>query len=148
MDDYFVAERWIIDRLIDQVPELRAVEGAQSLNGVAASSRSSPMAAVIWGGETPLTGDNYRVGRGQIIDQQWMILLVVRNARNVGTGGGIRAEAGPLLIKINSALQNWKPAPGFGRLIKMATPGPRYEDGYGFFALRYSTRITMQGVEV
>ena len=144
MESLFAVEPLIIARLKERVPGLRSVDGALDVMDAISGSRPPPAAAVIWDGESVPRGDTHQVGGEQIVEQRWLVVLGIRNVRAAATGGGLRDEAGPLLLQINATLQGWRPGLGFGRLSKAGAPPPHYQDGYAFFGLRYAVRIVMR----
>jgi hypothetical protein len=143
MDNYFTAEQPIIDRLKEQLPEIRVISSSRNLDTVIRSNAITPGAHVIFDGEGIEEDSRHRVGSKQIVYQKWLVVLSIKSNRDIPTGSGIRWEAGPLLLKINNALQGWKPATGFGGMAKAPSKVPVYQDNIGHFSLSFTSRVVL-----
>ena len=146
IDDYLALETLLIDRLTDQVPALDEALSAADLDGITDAQVNTPSAHVIYLGDLVPEGAKFNSGCSQIVDQRWLVWVVVRNLRTTITGADNRADAGPLLVTINAALQGWKASPEFGELKRITPPAVRYRNGNGYFPLAYKARITSRGV--
>ncbi|MBF0371756.1 MAG: hypothetical protein HQL52_20165 [Magnetococcales bacterium] len=145
MENYFAAETLIIERLKDQVTDLRVVQGAGSAEEVFKGSRAMPIVHVLHDGDEASEDGSHRAGEDQLVVQRWLIILSVQSHRESADGLAVRKEAGPLLMAITNALQGWKPTTGLTPLIKVSSPAARYQDNHGHFFLAFTTRITHRG---
>lgn len=144
--DYLSAEPAIVERLKDQVPELRKVEGATELAAITERdfpNLQTPAAYVVYAGDRVGggTSDSARQGRDQVVQQVWAVVLAVRNVREVTTGAAIRAQAGPLITAVLSALAGWEPIPELRALRRIQGAGPVWGKGVAFFELRFEAQL-------
>lgn len=135
----------IRDRLAGAMPELKQVRLAASLAEIADWQPSSPAVWVVWGGDR--IGDTGGSGRAQIVRQEWIVALIVRNVRDVASGGGVVEEAGPLVSRLLALLMGWTPdAPvGCRPLERINAPAPGYGAGYGYFPVAFAAAIPLKG---
>lgn len=140
MDDFFSAQALIITQLMEQVPELRLVRGARDLASVRERPGTAPAAYVLYDGQNARIG----AGREQMVEQKWMVVTVVRNARDAVFGHGERQEAGPILLHICQTLLGWQPGSEHGALSLIHAPGPSFKDGFGFYPLCFTTRVVLR----
>ncbi|MBF0371236.1 MAG: hypothetical protein HQL52_17445 [Magnetococcales bacterium] len=142
MDDFYAAEPLIVTRLKGQVSALKSVAGARDLDGAAEMSRPAPAAYVIPSGEAIRSANEGEA----TLEQYWVVVIAVRNARDLQSGEAERREVGPIKAAVISALLGWKPGKGFTPLSIAQAPPPIPLDGVGFYPVRFSTRITVRGV--
>ena len=106
----------------------------------------SPAAYVLYGGYS-IASDNPkgRIGFSTLIDQKWIIALVVRNAEGVLEGDKVKTDAGSLLIKIYKALNGIRL--GEFPALKLINPGqsPKYYPGVGIFPIGFECRFILKG---
>ncbi|MEO5341068.1 MAG: hypothetical protein H7837_11235 [Magnetococcus sp. MYC-9] len=143
MNDLFAAQGLLIDRLSSQLPALRLVKGVRELATLHERPGTTPAAYVLYDGQDMRMG----AGQAQVVDQRWLVVLVVRSRRElapVPAEGGERQEAGPLLIQLCRALLGWKPDAEHGPLALAQGPNPTFRDGFGFYTLRFVTRLTIR----
>lgn len=91
-------------------------------------------------GEFQFSGD-------QEVSQRWDVVTISRNVRDQQGGADARQDAGPVLIKVISALNNWKPSKDFSALKRVSGPSGGYADGVHVAPLRFETRFTTSGVK-
>lgn len=142
IDDYFAPSQGIIDRLKSEIPEVcDRVFSMAELENSKESQQITPAIHVIH------VGDNIcsRTGNGevQMFDQEYFVILAIRNASSVLTGEAARGDAGKILVKMLKALQGFSPAPGCDPLKRTNAPSPGYNAGYGYFPLAFTTRMTI-----
>lgn len=142
MDDYFSAQALIVSQLMEQLPELRVVRGARDLASVREGVVTAPAAYVLYDGLDVRLG----AGREQMVEQKWMVLSVVRHLQDALFGVGERQEAGPLLLRVCQTLLGWQPGPEHGALSMMNAPPPSFHDGFGFYPLRFTSRVVLRPV--
>jgi hypothetical protein len=77
------------------------------------------------------------------VSQDFIIWTQARSASRHDSQEGTREIADPIMMGILEALCGWRYAPGKHMLELAETPGPAYEDGFGYFPLmfRYKTQV-------
>ncbi|MBF0401474.1 MAG: hypothetical protein HQL90_11975 [Magnetococcales bacterium] len=140
MNDLFAAQRLIINQLTAQVPGVRQVQGIRELAALHERPGTTPAAYVMYDGQELRMG----AGQAQVVDQKWLVVLVTRHVRDNTHHNNERQEAGPLLVHVCRTLLGWQPGPDYGALSLIPAPNPSFRDGFGFYSLRFSTRITLQ----
>ncbi|MEW5708776.1 MAG: hypothetical protein AB1830_07715 [Pseudomonadota bacterium] len=135
--DYFAAEGPIVARLAAQVPGV-AVLTSSDLAETEDAPPITPAIRVLYGGDR--LGSQAGRGAVQSVFQRWLAVLVVRDTRPGGVGGG-RQGAGQLLLQALSALSGWEPGPGFGPLKRVEAPAPHYGDGLAQFPLAFECQV-------
>lgn len=141
MDDYFAAERLILDRLQGLSSHFRLIGSGRSLKDLPLHPGPVPALYLLYDGQIP-----YRMaGQEQAIDQRWLLVTVVRSAREVASGTYERMEAGPLLIQVCGRLLGWSPSEIFGPLTLHTTPAPLIQEGFGYYPLGLTTRVVLNG---
>jgi hypothetical protein len=144
--DYLAAEALIIARLgaaqdgeID--PPARAL-GAADLAGVEESAQVAPAYQVLYRGDV-FAGEGDSEGGTQVVFQEWMTVIAVRNVRGGRTGAGARAEAGPLIARALRLLNGHQLSAGFSPLKRVLPgPAPAYSDaGFAYFPIVHRTQI-------
>jgi len=148
--DWLAAEPALVARLKDQVPELRGVFTAsdtQSLVGTASKApinqAPTPAAHVLYMGDLPI-GNAVGQGEAQMLEQHWMIGLMIQNYRDPKTGAAARTQASALIPKVLKAINGWDPSiPGLRRFRRGGSPTPpNYADnGSAFFPMIFTARI-------
>lgn len=139
MADALSAWQPILDRLKAQVPALHEVLAAWDLATVEERSQNVPAAFVIYDGEDPvdLAGHGKRV----MEDQRFLVVLAVRNARDILAGTGVREDALALRAAIHLALDGWQPTPQHRPLQRAkGAPRPHYTPGFAYLTSAYETR--------
>ena len=140
MNDLFSAQPLIITRLSEQMSELHVVRGARDLASLRERSGRVPAAYVLYDGQEALIG----AGQAQRVAQKWLVVAVVRHARDLVFGQGERQEAGVLLLRICQTILGWQPGPEHGALAMSHAPAPSFNEGFGFYPLRFMTRIVLR----
>ncbi|MBF0358949.1 MAG: hypothetical protein HQL70_10105 [Magnetococcales bacterium] len=141
MSNYFAAENLILNKLDNLNSDFKLITSARNLQELQNHPGPSPALYLIYDGQEPFMG----AGSAQIIDQSWLTVIVVRSARDTVTGAFERLEAGPLIIKLCEALLGWQPDSQYGALTIKTAPGPIYNNGLGYYPVRFSTRLTLRG---
>lgn len=144
MNDFLAAEPLIIQRLKDKVQCALRVDGAPELAAVQEESQVTPAIYVIYYGYLP-GRENGQQGVREI-ELRWIVVVCVRNLRDVKTGGGVREDAGPLIYDTMTALMGWRPDNHHTPLELEASPPPRIKPGFGYFPMVFKTKRTLRGV--
>lgn len=140
MNDLFAAQPLIIAHLTDQVTGVRLVQGIRDLSALHERPGTTPAAYVMYDGQELRMG----AGQAQVVDQKWLIMVVTRHVRDTIQPSGERQEAGPLLIHVCRALLGWRPGSEYGAFSLVNAPNPSFRDGFGYYSLRFITRLTIQ----
>lgn len=143
-ENYLLAEQLIIDRLRDQVPELAFIDGSRSVQEVVSRAVPTPAALVLFGGDTVKASDSGAMGAIQVVDQKWLIELVVRDDWAIESGSGERLQAGFLISKVIKALAGWYPSNEHREMRRTQAAIPVYEQGEGFYQLAFLTEVVTQ----
>jgi hypothetical protein len=141
--DYLSASNLIIDRIRAAVPGVVSVLPARDLANVVESTLQSPSVFVVYDGDR--LSDTGGRGQAQVIQQRWLVVLAVRNARQADGGAGLAADAGPLITDLLQALQGWQPSPDFRPLIRVASPKPGYSPAFAYYPLAFECQIFTLG---
>lgn len=77
------------------------------------------------------------------VNQQFILWTVARSSSRHATQEGTREIADPIIVAILEALCGWRYAVNKAILELAETPGPSYEEGFGYFPLifKYKTQI-------
>lgn len=124
----------IVARLLDQVPDLRAVLMVDEFDASTTAPRQLPSAIVLL--------DQLRVGvtdaytRPVNCEQDWMVALAVRSAR--ADADASSSQAGVLLPKVVAALQGWKPEPAGRAFVWRTAPRPNYGRDVSYYPLLFT----------
>jgi hypothetical protein len=141
MNNYFAAEALILERLQNLNAEFRLITTGRTLQDIQNHPAPVPALYLIYDGQEPYMG----AGQEQAINQHWLLVITVRSARDRVTGAYERLEAGPLLIQLCETLIGWQPSAEYGPLTLNTAPGPIYNDGFGYYPARFSTRLILRG---
>lgn len=92
-------------------------------------------------GIQPLSGNPAIVS----VMQQFIIWTVARGSSRHATQEGTREIADPIMVVVLESLCGWRYAEGKTMLELAETPGPAYEDGFGYFPLIFQYRTQVRG---
>lgn len=143
INDWLCASGLIRARITAQVPEILIVEPAVGLQDIEARCLQNPSAFVLYDGDR--IGDTAGRGQAQIIHQRWLVVLAVRNLRDIPGGSGVMEQAGSLLAKLLLHLQGWAPSPDHRPLTRVQGPLPGSSVGWGYFPLAFETPLSAVG---
>lgn len=143
MDNYLAIENALIERLRLEVPAFFDVLGWADLPSVRDSSLPDSAALVIYDGDIIPTGANTSAGKGAVqkVMQRWMVVVAVRNVRDMLGGADARTDAGLLITQVLKALSGWQPLPESRELVRVNAPKPDFIDGFGYFPLAFEAII-------
>lgn len=114
------------------------------LVGVKEKSQVTPALHVVLHSYQPLSDDDGSSSRWREI---WLVVVVVKNARqNVGAQA-VRNEAPPLLAEVVAALDGWRCPGCIGLVRAIDPPAPLITDGFGYFPLAFATQVVSDGAE-
>lgn len=155
MDDFLAAEPLIVACLQaalnpepaegEDKPPVINVFAARDLATVQESGQITPAVHVLLDSfeADAITRD----GKAQQITQRWLVVIVVRSADGVRAGEGVKASAGPLIVRTFNALAGWEPPGGdFSPLLHVTPPArPDYSPGgFMYFPLAFTTSCVMR----
>lgn len=86
------------------------------------------------------------VGRGEKnkIDQQWTVILAVRNpGAQLGDTTEIQDEAGLLIPKLLTALQGWQPTEWMQPLGRVPSLPAGYSSAFAYYPFTFEGRISL-----
>jgi len=141
MDNYLDIENALIERLKSEVPAFFDVLGWVDLPSVRDSSLPDSAALVIYNGDIIPVGASAGKGAVQKVVQRWMVVVVVRNVRDMQGGADARTDAGLLITQVLKALSGWQPLPESRELVRVNAPKPDFNDGFGYFPLAFEAII-------
>lgn len=120
------------------------VFSAESLAGVKEKTQVTPALHVVLHSYQPLSDDEGSSSRWREI---WLVVAVVKNARqNIGTQG-VRQAAAALLAEAMAALDGWRCPGTIGLVRAIAPPAPLITDGFGYFPLAFEVQVVTEGTE-
>lgn len=144
MNHHLGLEAMLIERLKCAVPEFRDVLGMADLAAMQESSQSTPAAHVIYQGDSiPASSEKSQVIT--LVEQTWLVVVAVRNARDTRGGSGAREEAGVLITDTIKALSGWNPAPELRPLVRVNAPRPGFNAGFAYFPLAFKFSFYVKG---
>jgi len=115
-----------------------------TLAGVKEKSQVTPALHLVLHSYRPIADDD---GSGSLWRVIWLVVAVVRNARqNAGTAP-IQDAAGDLLAQAVGALDGWRCPGTVGKLRAIDPPNPLITDGFGYFPLAFSVDVVTDGTE-
>jgi hypothetical protein len=139
--NYFEAEASIIARVSEFAPELAAIYTPFVIGDITEASQKSPSVHVIFAGEDVISDDAGR-GSRKPVDQKWLIVLALRNAKaQLAHTESIRNDAGVIIPKLLNALSGWKPTENMRELVRKQAPTPGYSSSFAYFPLMFHGRI-------
>lgn len=142
MNDYFVAEKPIVDRLKVEVPEVNGrVFTLSNIEQVTEEQQTTPALHVLHGGD--IIGKSSSDGQAQTFDQIWIVVVAVKNAKAQKSGELLREIAGPIIFKLLRALQGFQPDISCAPLHRMESAEPEYKSGFAFFPYAFTTKIVI-----
>lgn len=106
-------------------------------------SQITPALYILFDGYQP-TQDT-AAGKVQQIEQDWRVVIAVKNARGQTTGEGLRAEASNLIELVTQALAGYRVGADFTPLFIAPGPGPVFQDQFGYFSINLKTRVMVRG---
>ncbi len=143
MSNYLANEALIIARLTTQMPELLHVSGWTDYSKIEEAKLRTPSAYVIYDGD--VIGGDAGGGSAQRIEQQWGVIIVVRNVAS-RSGAEVRTEAGPLMARVLDLLMGWQPTTAARPLRRLPAPAPEYSQYVGYFPLLFAAPMINVGV--
>lgn len=138
-------ETRLIDRLKTTLDSRIAVLSARDLVGVKDALQAAPAVQVYGGSYTPL--EDASTGRVAVLQQEWMVVVVVRNSATQATGSAARADAGPICDAVLTSLLGWPATDAADRRLRLARgPMPAWTPGgFGYYPLAFTRKITVTG---
>ncbi|TAN49044.1 MAG: hypothetical protein EPN21_13240 [Methylococcaceae bacterium] len=141
LNNLYVLEPLIIERLASQVLGLKTVASGSILAGVQDIAKYCPAAFVLAGPSEP-AGDTQK-GAVQVIKQMWQVTVAVANIRDPNDINTTAMQAGPLQLGVINALKGWLP-PTLTHALRFDGCGlPYFEVGYGEFPSFFTVQMPL-----
>ena len=141
--NFFLAEDLIVQRLAENVKDIKGVFHAFDTGTIEGQFQVAPSIYVLFGGAS--AGGQAGKGINQIIEQPWIVVGVVRVVRDERTHQGVRENGGVLVTQIVESLGGWAPTVDHDPLVLASMPLPRKSDGFGYFPVFFQTEIVLRG---
>jgi hypothetical protein len=142
-DDYFAAEQPIIDQLL-AAGVFREVFGTPDI--ASTQTPQMPAALLMYDGDTIPGGDANRSTEGdlQLVQQRWVVFVIVPNIRLPERGRDARIAGGPLIRRVIRQISGFDPI-GNGQTM-FRIPGPRasYRQESAMFPVAFALPIFTQ----
>jgi hypothetical protein len=117
---------------------------AADLAGVKEKSQVTPALHLVLHSYRPVADDG---AADSLWREIWLVVAVVRNARqNVGTRA-LREAASPLLKEAVAALDGWRCPGATGVVRAIDGPAPLFTDGLGYLPLAFAVNTVTPGAE-
>ena len=143
-DNYLNAEQPIIDQLRAAVPMLAFVDGSRSVQSIVERTVPLPAALVIYNGDIVNEQESAEMGAVNVIQQKWVVELIVRNGIGFDSGTGERTDAGQLISQVLHALSGFPPTHEHRGFYRVQGAPPLYDQGEAYFQLAFITEILTQ----
>ena len=133
MADFFAVRDGIKAQIESEIAAIRKVYYAEDLAGIKEQGQIVPAAHILYGGYTPAQAERARVDI--TLDQTWVIVLALRQAR--GEYGG-----GEILDQLVQVLHGYQPDAAVMKLELANSPfSPSYTPRAAYYPLAFSTRV-------
>lgn len=147
-DDYLALESLIVDRLMKEttMPD-RHVLTAPDIEQVEEEQQTTPAYHVIYAGDrAPSAGGTAAASRAQVVEQLWLVVVAVRNVRDVRRGKAARELAGPWVTELINALQGWQPGQDYNELRRdLSAPPAAYQKGFFYVPTLWASTFATVG---
>lgn len=144
MDSLFILEAPLLLRLKEQLAPLRPavhVLAAADLAGVTEEKQMLPAVNLIYQGYRVL--QNRADKRLARIEQTWLTVVAVSNARGLKVGTEARADAGTLGAAVLLALAGWQP-PGAASPLELSNaPSARFSAGFQYLPQAFTVELVV-----
>jgi hypothetical protein len=119
---------------------------AADMQGVTEQSQPTPSAQVLFYDDTPVTNDKGESGNKQLVNQYWLVVVVVRNVKDK-SGKSAREDAGPIITEVIKLLHHYDlGGHPFFKLTRVKAPyRATYRNGFFYFPLMFKTRFSTVG---
>ena len=130
LSDYFAVEPKIVE-LIETNKDILAVNTPFSVDDMLQITNIAPALNVIYVGDR--VGESAGQGRANMVTQQWLIVLAVRDASSqLDQTSNIRKEADPLIRELLSKMQGFNPNVAGFRPFERVDAGVQIGSSAGF----------------
>jgi len=143
MIDYLSAEFLIIERLENTISGIKILSTAE-LASVSDRSQITPAIHVIYAGDK-VESEGGQMRSHIFIRQKWLVVLAVRDIRDIRNGATKNSMAGEILLQMHTFLAGYQLSKDHGFLRREPGPSPRYLKNFVRFPLMFSTKIEMKG---
>ena len=136
--DYFEVEPGIVALLAAEFPDIE-VRSPASLGELLEQSQGDVNLYVLYAGE--LIAGQTSDGMQAQVDQQWMVVLSVRNTAAQLDASKSRAVAGPIASRLLRCLMGQEPSAFSGPLIRGSGQAAGYSSSFAYFPFMFKTRV-------
>lgn len=112
------------------------------LAGVKERSQVTPALHVVLHSYRPLSDDSGPASRWSEI---YLVVIVVKHARQVSGTDAIRNAAAPLVAEVLAALDGWRCPGCIGTVRAIDPPNPLSTDSFGYFPLAFAAETVTEG---
>ena len=138
-DDYFQAEAGIGQLLRTEFGDEVKYASPGSLGELKEQSQGTVNLYVVYAGDVDAGGTDD--GGSQQIDQQWLVVLSVRNPAAQLDSSKSRAMAGPYVSRLLKCLMGQSPGRFCGPLKRGGGQSAGYSTAFAYFPFLFTTRI-------
>jgi hypothetical protein len=139
--NYFEAEELIVARLRAEVLELKDILTPFSIADMLQANQNVPAAHIIYVGDN-VVGEEAGKGARRVIDQRWMVVLAMRNAKaQLQNTSSVRQDAGLIIPKILNALSGWAPLEYMRPLVRAQAPAVGSSSTFAYFPFMFEGRV-------
>ncbi len=136
--DYFEVEPGIVALLETEFPDIE-VRAPASLGELQEQSQGDLNLYLLYAGDLVVAQSSD--GEQVQVDQQWMVVLSVRNASAQLDSSRSRAAAGPLIARLLRCLMGREPSAFSGPLIRGSGQAAGYSSSFAYFPFMFKTRV-------
>jgi len=140
----------IIVRLQEKLGEaVRYVYSAGELAQLEEESQKTPACMVAFNGYAPISPVAGSLGKIQLVEKNWLVVVHVRNARGSRNQDGAREEASPIIDGVMTSLLGWRPPIENEMPLALASaPGTAFTDaGFAYYPIAFTNRRTYRGTD-
>jgi uncharacterized membrane protein YkvI len=136
----FGAERSIIARIQDQVPTLTTVASSSLIAGSKDITDLLPAAFVEPGPGSVGDGSGYGVAG---IVQAWSVIVAVKHWLTARGDSSAAQLAGPYMLQVVTALDNWSPGELYDRMQWQGYADPISNAGFAAFEMSFTVNFSL-----
>lgn len=130
----------LAEKLADLEPKVHVLEAAD-LIGVAEATQFTPAVHVVYQDYSP--PESRSDGLAARMEQTWLVVVAVRNMRDLRTGDAARADAGQIASRVLQALMGFKPEPASKPLRLVRGPAAGFRAGFQYLPLAFVGELVL-----
>jgi hypothetical protein len=144
--DHFAAGALIVDRLKASVTGMQMITACATIGQAQSFRQFVPSLLVIPDIENVLPGSPNHPG--QMSEQNWLVVVRVRNVAEALDGVAALKEAGEHVAAVLAALQGWEPAGAYEPLKRITAPRLAYETGDMAIIIAFALPLQTDGAKI